>query len=170
VVLNLPALVFAPFEEVGRVLGKPSRITADRNISYWSEGEITEAIYRRAECSFLSGRLISITYTFAKTARPWTVTEALAACGLPKEAENLSGGVLPYHAMYPSNPLRCCGLALHLVSIPEDFSHVWVVFANGNLHFQEWPRATQEAWRRAGGPKLSTNPLDWPIAAKKRPH
>jgi hypothetical protein len=160
--------VFASFEDVGRVFGKPSRVTADRNISGWSEGEITEAIYRRAECSFLSGRLIAITYTFGKTDRPWTVREVLEACGLPREAETLSGGALPYHAMYPSNPLRCSGLAFHLVSIPEDFSSVWVVFANMNLHFPEWPRATQEAWRRAGGPKLSTNPLDWPIVPKKK--
>lgn len=170
VVLNLPKLVFAPFEEAGRVLGKPSRVTVDHNSETWSEGEVIEAIYRRAECSFLSGRLIAITYTFAKATRPTTVTEELVTCGLPKEAANLSGGHLPYHAMYPANPLRCCGLAFHFVSMPEDFSSIWVVFANMNLHFTEWPSQTQEAWRRAGGPKLSTNPLDWPIVPRKRPH
>lgn len=169
VILNLPKLAFAPLEEVGRVLGKPSRVTVDHNSVSWSEGEVIEAIYRRAECSFLSGRLIAITYTFAKTTRPTTVTEELAACGLPKRAASLSS-FPPYLAMYPSNPLRCCGLAFHLVSIPEDFSSIWVVFANMNLHFQEWPSETQEGWRRAGGPKLSTNPLDWPFVTKKRPH
>ena len=167
ILINLPKLAFATFDEVGRVLGKPSRVTVDHNSETWSEGEITEAIYRRAECNFLSGRLIVITYTFTKATRPATVADALVTCGLPEEAANLSN-FPPYHARYPANPLRCCGLLFHFVSIPEDFSSIWVVFANMNLHFTEWPSQTQEAWRRAGGPKLSTNPLDWPIAAKKR--
>jgi hypothetical protein len=166
-VLDLPKLAFATFDEVGRVLGKPSRVTVDHNSETWSEGEVIEAIYRRAECSFLGGRLIAITYTFSKATRPATVTEALVICGLPAEAANLSS-FPPYHAMYPTNPLRCCGLAFHFVSIPEDFSSIWAVFANMNLHFSEWPNQTQEAWRRAGGPKLSTDPLDWPIVPKTR--
>jgi hypothetical protein len=173
VVINLPQLAFAPIEEVNRLLGKPTRLTLDHNSATWSEGEVTSADYRRAECSFLDKRLITITYRFVKTSRPTTVADELMASGFPREATTLSN-FPPYHADYipgssDSNPVKCCGLVFHLVYIPEDLSEISVVFANMNEHFAEWPNETREAWTRAGGPKLSTNPLEWQIAPKKGP-
>jgi hypothetical protein len=144
----------------------------DRNISGWSEGEVVQAKYRQAECTFLAGRLVSITYKADSKRRPKTLVGALTAFGFPQEAANLGRGV-PYRAMYTPNPeyrnpVRCCGLVFHLVSIPANFDEIWIVYANINLHFAEWPIEMQLAWKLAGGPRLTTNPREWEFKALPR--
>lgn len=160
VAIDLPRLVFAPSEDVGRVLGNPLRRTATENVMDWREGDVVEAVYRRAICTFLQGRLVAIEYTFDKGSRPKTLTDALVASGLPPTAAALNRSQAYFRAEYTENPafrnpLRCCGLVFHLVSIPlETLEEIDVVFANINLHFREWPNETQEAWQRAGAPRL----------------
>lgn len=168
-VIDLPRLAFAPQNSVSQALGKPVRVKAGVSMTTWREGVILDVTYHKADCTFLDGRLAAIEYRFAKL--PQNVGDALVSTGFPR---NALPSTPPYFAMYSnnrkySNPIRCCGgLLFHNVSIIEDFTHIWVAFANVNLHFSEWPQETKDAWQLAGGPKLSLNPLDWPIEAKPR--
>lgn len=160
IAIDLPKLIFARIEDVVRVLGKPLRRTTTENIMDWREGDVVEVVYRRAICTFLQRRLVAIEYTFDRGSRPKTLTDALIASGLPPAAVALNRSHSYFRAEYTENPafrnpLRCCGLVFHLISIPlETLEEIDVIFANINLHFREWPSETQEAWLRAGAPRL----------------
>ena len=94
---------------------------------------------------FLQRRLVAIEYTFDRGSRPKTLTDALIASGLPPAAVALNRSHSYFRAEYTENPafrnpLRCCGLVFHLISIPlETLEEIDVIFANINLHFREWP-------------------------------
>lgn len=160
VVIDIPKLAFARQTSVNSALGAPKKVKRDSNIADWREGAVTSVLYSRAECTFLEGRLVSITYTFK--IRPKSAEDVLEYSGLPREAsalDNANPGHLPFRAFYAPNPayrnpVRCCGLLLQWVSIPEDRSEVWVNFANINEHYADWPEQIRSAWLRAGASPL----------------
>ena len=159
--IDIPKLAFARKMVVEKMLGKPLQGQRSANMMTWSEGSIVVTTYKHAQCTYLNGRLVSITYEFKK--RPATVADALELSGLPRESASLDNAHqdhLPFRAFYAPNPdyrnpVRCCGLLLQLVSIPEDLSEIWVNFANINDHFRDWPEEIRSAWFRAGGDFLS---------------
>jgi hypothetical protein len=110
------------------------------------------ASYTRAECIFLARLLVSITYRFK--VRPKSAEDVLEYSGLPREAAALDKqhpSHLPFRAFYAPNPafrnpVKCCGLLLQWVSIPEDRSEVWINFAK--------PEQIRSAWLRAGASPL----------------
>jgi hypothetical protein len=158
--IDIPSLAFVRRDGVNSILGMPRRAVRDSNMMTWSEGTVESVFYSRAECTFLTGRLISITYKF-KTP-PKTVQDALEWSGLPREAaalDNAHPDHLPFRAFYAPNPeyrnpVRCCGLLLQWVSIPENRSELWVNFANINEHYADWPEEIRSAWLRAGAKPL----------------
>jgi hypothetical protein len=146
-IIDLPAIAFQPRLAVERLLGKPLKLVRDTNMTTWKEGAILQAHYKRADLTYLEQRLVAITFRFDPKARPKSVSAALDSCGLPgMEAR------APYRAMQlDGTAIRCCGFAIWLVTIPEGFSEIDVVFANINYRFVEWPSETQTAWLEAGG-------------------
>jgi len=161
--IDIPKLAFVRKVVVEKLLGRQLREHRDTNIMTWSEGSIVDTTYKRAQCIYLEGRLVSITYEFKK--RPATVADALELSGLPRESASLDNAHqdhLPYRAFYAPNPdyrnpIRCCGLLLQSVSIGEDRSDIWINFANINDHFRDWPEEIRSAWFRAGGNSLSSS-------------
>jgi hypothetical protein len=103
--IDIPSLAFARRDGVNSILGMPRRAVRNSNMTTWSEGTVESVFYSRAECTFLTGRLISITYKF-KTP-PKTVQDALEWSGLPREAaalDNAHPDHLPFRAFYPRIP------------------------------------------------------------------
>jgi hypothetical protein len=155
--MDIPKLAFVRKDSVEKVLGRPLRVEKDSNSMSWSEGPVSFDTYNHAECVYFRGRLVSITYKFKN--RPPTAADVLERSGLPGESvmlDNAHDDHLPYRAFYAPNPdyrnpIRCCGLLLHWVSIPEDRSEITVRFANINDHFRYWPEEIRSAWLRAGG-------------------
>jgi hypothetical protein len=158
--IDLPKLAFAKTDLVERALGRSERVRKDTNMMDWSEGPIVDIAYKHADCMYLRGRLVSITYKFRK--RPATAADALEWTGFPREAVSLDNehqDHLPYRAFYAPNPdyrnpIRCCGLLLQWVSIPENKDHILVNFANINDHFRDWPEEIRYEWLRAGGESI----------------
>lgn len=85
-IIDLPKLAFAPVKDVSRVLGKPMRVSPGANMMDWREGDVASAKYRTADCVFLDGRLVSITYKFNSAKRPTNLQDALVSTGLPPQA------------------------------------------------------------------------------------
>lgn len=156
ILIDIPKLAFAKRAEVSRVLGTSRKVMQDTNMANWSQGTVLTVMYPRAESTFLTGRLVSITYRFKSSAK--TAADVLEQSGLPREAAALDrahSDHLPFRATLNSkNPLSCCGLLFQWVSIPEDRSHIWVNFANINERFADWPIEMRSAWVRAGATPL----------------
>lgn len=160
VLIDMPRLAFARMAEVNSVLGMPRQVKSNANVMAWSEGAVTSAFYSRAQCDFLAGHLVSITYKF-KT-KPKTAEDALEWSGLPREAADLDNNHpdhLPYLAFYAPNPqyrnpVRCCGLLLQWVSITEDRGEIQINFANINEHYADWPLEIRSSWLRSGASPL----------------
>jgi hypothetical protein len=170
-IIDLPKLAFLPKTAVDRVLGKPIKTVGVSNPKDWWERAQITTYYHRAECTFLSGRLVNVIYSFDKKKRPHSAREALMSCGFPSRAADLDTG-LPWRAKYAGNPgyrnpLRCCGLVFHWVALGENLDEIIVVFASLTDHFDDWPEEFKQEWRHAGGPALSDNPLDWPIQPRR---
>ncbi len=97
VAIDIPKLAFARKIVVEKMLGKPLRDQRGTNMMTWSQGSIVVTSYRHAQCTYLEGRLVSITYEFKK--RPTTVADALELSGLPRESASLDNAHqdhLPY--------------------------------------------------------------------------
>jgi hypothetical protein len=152
--IDLPKLALARKTAIDKILGPPTKTQNETNTL---DLPISVVQYKRAECTFFRDRLVSIIYKFKK--RPSTAADALEWSGLPRSAvslDNEHANHLPYRAFYAPNPdyrnpIRCCGLLLQWVSIPEDLGEIHVNYANSNYHFKEWPVEIQSEWSRAGG-------------------
>jgi hypothetical protein len=155
--VDIPSLVFAKEDAVGKVLGASIGSQDDAFRTDLGEVPVITKFYSRATCQYFQGRLVKIRYSF-QTA-PATAADALEWSGFPRASVSLDhehADHLPYLAIYVRNasyrnPIRCCGIMLQYVSIGADRSDIEVNFANMNERFRDWPEEIRSEWFRAGG-------------------